>query len=189
MLICLGTSFFTLFPMPYGSDQVFRVGASIISGVGFLCSGVIFRDSGTVRGMNTAATLWCAAAIGILAGTGLYGMAAIAAAILIASNLALRPLAQKLPSLVAGEDSEKHYRISITCHEDVEQEIRLQLLNGNTCKTLFLTNLESGDVVGEKVEIVAEYRFAGKPKNSVLEGIVARVLLIPEVTGAGWEVL
>ena len=189
VLICLGTSFFTLFPMPYGSDQVFRVGASIISGVGFLCSGVIFRDSGTVRGMNTAATLWCMAAIGILAGTGLYGMAAIAAAILIASNLALRPLAQKLPSLVAGEDSEKHYRISITCHEDVEQEIRLQLLNGNTCKTLFLTNLESGDVVGEKVEIVAEYRFAGKPKNSVLEGIVARVLFIPEVTGAGWEVL
>ena len=175
MLICLGTSFFTLFPMPCGSDQVFRVGASIISGVGFLCSGVIFRDSGTVRGMNTAATLWC--------------MAAIAAVILIALNLALRPLAQKLPSLVAGEDSEKHYRISIACHEDVEQEIRLQLLNGNTCKTLFLTNLESGDVVGEKVEIVAEYRFAGKPKNSVLEGIVARVLLILEVTGAGWEVL
>lgn len=189
MLICLGTSFFTLFPMPYGSDQVFRVGASIISGVGFLCSGVIFRDSGTVRGMNTAATLWCMAAIGILAGTGLYGMAAIAAVILIALNLALRPLAQKLPSLVAGEDSEKHYRISIVCHEDVEQEIRLQLLNGNTCKTLFLTNLESGDVGGEKVEIVAEYRFAGEPKNSVLEGIVARVLLILEVTGAGWEVL
>lgn len=106
VLICLGTSFFTLFPMPYGSDQVFRVGASIISGVGFLCSGVVFRDSGTVRGMKTAATLWCMAAIGILAGTGLYRMAAIAAVILIASNLALRPLAQKLPSLVAGEDSE-----------------------------------------------------------------------------------
>lgn len=50
VLICIGTSFFTLFPMLYGSDQVFRVGSSIISGVGFLCSGVIFKDSGTVRG-------------------------------------------------------------------------------------------------------------------------------------------
>lgn len=50
VLICMGTSFFTLFPMLYGSDQVFRVGSSIISGVGFLCSGVIFKDSGTVRG-------------------------------------------------------------------------------------------------------------------------------------------
>ena len=69
VLICMGTSFFTLFPMLYGSDQVFRVGSSIISGVGFLCSGVIFKDSGSVRGMNTAATLWCTAAIGILAST------------------------------------------------------------------------------------------------------------------------
>ena len=41
VLICMGTSFFTLFPMLYGSDQMFRVGSSIISGVGFLCSGVI----------------------------------------------------------------------------------------------------------------------------------------------------
>ena len=53
VLICMGTSFFTLFPMLYGSDQVFRVGSSIISGVGFLCSGVIFKDSGTVTGNTT----------------------------------------------------------------------------------------------------------------------------------------
>ena len=86
VLICMGTSFFTLFPMLYGSDQVFRVGSSIISGVGFLCSGVIFKDSGTVRGMNTAATLWCTAAIGILASTGMYAMAITAAGILIVSN-------------------------------------------------------------------------------------------------------
>ncbi|WP_219694254.1 MgtC/SapB family protein, partial [Clostridioides difficile] len=95
VLICMGTSFFTLFPMLYGSDQVFRVGSSIISGVGFLCSGVIFKDRGTVRGMNTAATLWCTAAIGILASTGMYAMAITAATILIGSNLILRPFARK----------------------------------------------------------------------------------------------
>mgnify|MGYP000328886254 CR=1 FL=1 len=100
VLICMGTSFFTLFPMLYGSDQVFRVGSSIISGVGFLCSGVIFKDSGSVRGMNTAATLWCTAAIGILASTGMYAMAVTAAVLLISSNLILRPLARKVnPSL------------------------------------------------------------------------------------------
>ena len=47
VLICMGTSFFTLFPIVYGSDEVFRVGSAIISGVGFLCSGVIFKE--TVR--------------------------------------------------------------------------------------------------------------------------------------------
>ena len=110
VLICIGTSFFTLFPMLYGSDQVFRVGSSIISGVGFLCSGVIFKDSGTVRGMNTAATLWCTAAIGILASTGMYAIAVTAAGILIASNLILRPLARKLNPIAAGENPQSGFQ-------------------------------------------------------------------------------
>lgn len=108
VLICMGTSFFTLFPMLYGSDQVFRVGSSIISGVGFLCSGVIFKDSGSVRGMNTAATLWCTAAIGILASTGMYAMAVTAAVLLIGSNLILRPLARKVNPIAAGEENESN---------------------------------------------------------------------------------
>ena len=138
VLICMGTSFFTLFPMLYGSDQVFRVGSSIISGVGFLCSGVIFKDSGTVRGMNTAATLWCTAAIGILASTGMYAMAITAAGILIASNSILRPLARKMNPITAGDEFEKQYRISVICQEAAEREIRLLLINSNSCKTLFL---------------------------------------------------
>lgn len=189
VLICMGTSFFTLFPMLYGSDQMFRVGSSIISGVGFLCSGVIFKDSGSVRGMNTAATLWCTAAIGILASTGMFALAITAAAILIFSNLVLRPLARKVNPISFGDESEKQYRISITCLEDAEQEIRLLLINSNTCKTLYLNNLESGDIVGNKVEIIAEYCSAGKPKNHVLEGIVGRALAVPAVVSAGWEVL
>lgn len=189
ILICIGTSFFTLFPMIYGSDQVFRVGSSIISGIGFLCSGVIFKDSGAVRGMNTAATLWCTAAVGILASTGMYEIAITAAAVLIGSNLLLRPLAKKLNPLVSGDESEKQYRISITCQEKVEWEIRQLLINSNSCKTLFLSNLESGDVVGNKVEIIAEYCSSGKLKNDILEGIVGQALEIPEVVSAGWEVL
>ena len=189
VLICMGTSFFTLFPMLYGSDQVFRVGSSIISGVGFLCSGVIFKDSGSVRGMNTAATLWCTAAIGILASTGMCAMAVTAAALLIGSNLILRPLARKVNPIAAGEENEKQYRISVTCQESAEQELRALLIQSNCCKTLYLTNLESGDVVGDKVEIVAEYCSSGKSKRTVLESIVGQALKLPEVISAGWEVL
>ena len=183
VLICMGTSFFTLFPMLYGSDQVFRVGSSIISGVGFLCSGVIFKDSGSVRGMNTAATLWCTAAIGILA------RAVTAAVLLIGSNLILRPLARKVNPIAAGEENEKQYRISVTCQESADQELRALLIQSNCCKTLYLTNLESGDVVGDKVEIVAEYCSSGKSKRTVLESIVGQALKLPEVISAGWEVL
>ena len=172
-----------------GSDQVFRVGSSIISGVGFLCSGVIFKDSGTVRGMNTAATLWCTAAIGILASTGMFIMAVSAAGILIGSNLILRPLARKLNPIAVGDESEKEYCITVLCQEDAEQEIRLLLITSNSSKTLYLNHLESGDVVGDKVEIIAKYCSAGKPKSNVLEGIVGQALELPEVISAGWEVL
>ena len=68
---------------------------------------MIFKDSGTVRGMNTAATLWCTAAIGILASTGMFTMAVSAAGILIGSNLILRPLARKLNPIAVGDESEK----------------------------------------------------------------------------------
>ncbi len=120
-----GNQFFYFISNALWFDQVFRVGSSIISGVGFLCSGVIFKDSGTVRGMNTAATLWCTAAIGILASTGMFIMAVSAAGILIGSNLILRPLARKLNPIAVGDESEKEYCITVLCQEDAEQEIRL----------------------------------------------------------------
>src|SRR5271156_5343000 len=49
-----------------------RVVSYVVSGVGFLGAGVIFKDSANIRGLNTAATIWCAAAIGVLAGLGAF---------------------------------------------------------------------------------------------------------------------
>ncbi|MCD8397779.1 MAG: MgtC/SapB family protein [Lachnospiraceae bacterium] len=189
VLICMGAGFFTLFPLLFESEQTFRVAAAIIQGVGFLCSGVIFKESASVRGMNTAATLWCTAAVGVLASSGMYLMAVTAAGILILSNLVLRPLARKINPVIGEEESEKRYRISVTCQDVIEHELRMLLINSNSCKTLYLTNLESGDVVGDKVEIVAEYDSVGKPKNRVLETIVGQILALPDVISAGWEVL
>ncbi|MDD3251164.1 MAG: MgtC/SapB family protein [Lachnospiraceae bacterium] len=189
VLICIGTSFFTLFPMLYGSTEIFRMASSIVTGVGFLCSGVIFKDGPTVRGINTAATLWCTAAIGVLASTGKYAFSISATAILILSNLLLRPLAIHIHPVFEREEEEKRYRISITCTETVEMEVRATLVNGSVCKTLCLQNLESGDIVGEKVEIFADYISYGKAKNAALESIVRKISENAAVLGAGWEIL
>lgn len=189
VLICIGTCFFVQFPLLYGSDQVFRVGSSIISGVGFLCSGVIFKESASVKGINTAATLWCTAAIGILASTEAYLLSIIATVILITSNVILRPLARKISPLGLSDENEKKYRISITCEEKAEWEIRQLLININACKTLYLSNLESGDVVGEKVEVIADFTSTGRPKDSLLESYVGKALKNEKVLGAGWQIL
>lgn len=189
VLICLGTSLFTLFPMLYGSEQIFRVASSIISGVGFLCSGVIFKENGSVRGMNTAATLWCSAAIGILATTGKIVIAVTATSILIISNLILRPLTRKINPLGLGDESENEYRVSVTCDENAEFEIRELLLNSNRHRLLFLKNLDSSDVIGEKVEVIAEYASMGKMQGPFLEEIVRKTLKNRKVTSAGWEII
>ncbi|SDW46594.1 putative Mg2+ transporter-C (MgtC) family protein [Amycolatopsis xylanica] len=79
-----------------GSADPTRVAAQIVSGIGFLGAGVIIRDGMNVRGLNTAATLWCAAAVGALAGAGLYAIAATGTAVIVGVNVGLRALGRKV---------------------------------------------------------------------------------------------
>src|SRR5262249_28007035 len=73
-----------------------RVAAQVVSGIGFLGAGVIFREGLSVRGLNTAATLWCSGAVGALAGSGFYLSATITACLVLLSNTLLRPVARRL---------------------------------------------------------------------------------------------
>lgn len=81
----------------YGGNQTpIHVVAYIVSGVGFLGAGVIMRDQGGIRGINTAATLWTAAAVGAAAGADLIVEALVGTFFILATNVMLRPLARAL---------------------------------------------------------------------------------------------
>lgn len=67
-----------------------RIAAQIVTGIGFLCAGVIIREGFTIRGLTTAACLWIAAAIGMAAGAGLYFIAATTTALALCSLVLLR---------------------------------------------------------------------------------------------------
>src|SRR5258708_5271144 len=70
-LVALGAASFVVFAaLVPGEGSPTRVAAQVVSGIGFLGAGLIFREGMSVRGLNTAATLWCSAAIGVLAGVG-----------------------------------------------------------------------------------------------------------------------
>src|ERR1700744_5604830 len=73
-----------------------RIVSYVVSGVGFLGAGVIFKDGANVRGLNTAATIWCSAAIGALTGLGSLNLALVLAAGVLLTNMVLRPLAYLL---------------------------------------------------------------------------------------------
>src|SRR6202035_5274009 len=69
-LVALGAASFVVFASLFpGEASPTRVAAQVVSGIGFLGAGIIFREGLNVRGLNTAATLWCSAAVGLLAGS------------------------------------------------------------------------------------------------------------------------
>ena len=65
-LVCMGSALFADMSRLYGSED--RIAAQIVSGIGFLGAGLIFREGYSVRGVTTAATIWATAAIGIAIG-------------------------------------------------------------------------------------------------------------------------
>jgi putative Mg2+ transporter-C (MgtC) family protein len=80
----------TLVALGAGAGSPTRIAAQVVSGIGFLGAGLIFREGLSVRGLNTAATLWCSAAVGVLAGAGY--LAAVATSFVAFINLLLRPI-------------------------------------------------------------------------------------------------
>jgi len=91
-LVAMGSLLFTAINQVYGQD---RVTANIVTGIGFLGAGIIFRDVGTVRGITTAATVWTVAAIGVAIGVELY-LVAVVATVLVFVILEMRPLTEYL---------------------------------------------------------------------------------------------
>lgn len=87
-----------------GADGAARMAAQIATGVGFLCAGLIWRDAGLVRGLNTAATIWCSAAVGLAAGLGYLATAGVLALIVVVANAALHVAGQKLGGTRAKDE-------------------------------------------------------------------------------------
>ena len=75
-----------------GHDGAVHIMAYVVSGIGFLGAGVIMREEGNVRGINTAATLWASGAVGACAGADLLLEASLATIFILAANTLLRPV-------------------------------------------------------------------------------------------------
>lgn len=87
-LISFGSCLFTLISAKLGASSPDRIAANIVTGVGFLGGGVIFKDGLNVTGLTTASTIWIAAALGMSIATGNYIIAVggLAMAIIVLST-------------------------------------------------------------------------------------------------------
>lgn len=84
MLVSMGAALFTIVSITsFSNVDPSRVVAGIVTGIGFLGAGTIFREKDTIKGLTTAASLWAVAAIGITAGIGEYAIMATATVLVI----------------------------------------------------------------------------------------------------------
>jgi len=111
-LVTLGSALFTDVSQLLGGDD--RVAAGIVTGIGFLGAGVIFREQFTVRGITTAATIWSAAALGMAVGRELY-LAAGLGTLLVFAVLEARPLTRRVDDFIrriGGELREEPHEVA-----------------------------------------------------------------------------
>lgn len=95
-LVSVGAALFALLDTTIGSNDTTRIVAGVVTGVGFIAGGVIFRSGVNVTGLNTAATIWATAGVGALAGFGFWQEATAGAVAIILLNLLLQPLADAI---------------------------------------------------------------------------------------------
>ena len=167
-----------------------RVAAYVVSGIGFLGGGVILKDGFSIRGLNTAATLWCTAAVGMLAGLGYPWLCAIGTIGILGANLLLRPLAQHINTApIQAPEEIILYRFECICRAADEVQVRALLLQNISRTPLGLYRLQSEDQEDTNRVLVRAHLKATGRQDQLLEQIVTRLSLEPDVTTIRWEIV
>ena len=154
IMIGLGATLFTILSVQIGLSSQDRIASNIVTGIGFLGAGVIFKEDNRVNGLTTACVIWIVAAIGMAIGAGYYEQA-IGVTIVVLAALLIFPYVE---SFVERRFTKRTYRIvkkyeneSLDTYEDYIRTSKLKLHRGKQ-------ELSNGIISGTWIAI-------GSPKN------------------------
>lgn len=191
-LVSAGAAAFVMCGLLLGNDPSARgrIVSYVVSGVGFLGAGVIFKDGANVRGLNTAATIWCSAAIGALSGLGSLNLALILTIGVLLTNVVLRPLAYRLhPVLPEVTPVETLYEVGLACKVGAANHIRALLLSTISRLPVTLQSIHGEqDEVTDETHIRAEMTTAGR-NNEAMEQVVVRLSIEEDVSNLSWSIV
>jgi putative Mg2+ transporter-C (MgtC) family protein len=189
-LVALGAAIFITYARAAGDNEgATRIAAQVVSGIGFLGAGVIFKEGLNVRGLNTAATLWCSAAVGLLAGEGLALYGLVAAVLVIGANIGLRPVVRAINRQpVEMSEEEQHYLIAMECRAAMASDIRARLVQAVAeVPDLQFTELDSAFIADSgRVDVTATVSSHHR-RELALEAIVGRFADMDGVIRASWR--
>lgn len=165
ILVAIGSYLFVNFSFllnGYNID-VTRIAAQIVTGIGFLGAGVILKDGVKIRGLTTAATLWCTAAIGVLCASGFILEAISGTVIILFSNVFLRYVNKIVNQKSRYEQTKEEFKVTITSSKDRIKE----LIKDITSNTKF--NINKLDV--KKNTIILNITFFKPEEKQITEFI------------------
>ncbi|MBC8108460.1 MAG: MgtC/SapB family protein [Anaerolineae bacterium] len=164
LLVCVGSALVMLVSIEFARHQwkpqpgvnitadPARIAYGVMTGIGFLCAGVIVKGDSSIRGLTTAAGMWCVAAIGLSIGFGMYLMSTLATAIVVAALWMLDYLGNRLPKT-------HHRRLVVRCpfRADCVDSI-VQFIQNAGVKVLGADLQRSADLATADIDVRVAYK-------------------------------
>ena len=144
ILISIGSCLFTLISLLLASDTMDRIAANVVTGIGFIGGGVIFKSEEGVNGLTTAATIWVTAAIGMALGAGFYN----AAGFTLAATFIILAFLYKVEDFIDRLYKEKVYIIKAALHNGMLSPYEEALRNNNLKFRLIKRTRQADELTG-----------------------------------------
>jgi putative Mg2+ transporter-C (MgtC) family protein len=186
-LVAAGATLFVLYSVATEDSSPTRVASYVVSGIGFLGGGVILREGVNVRGLNTAATLWCSAAVGVLAASGHLVFSVIGTGTVIAIHLLGRPLGRMIDRDDADDEDEslRPYLVQVICRPKSETYARAQIVQHASSNDITLRGIQTRRSTDDEITLTAHLLMDGHTPAK-LERLVAELSLQAGVRAVQW---
>lgn len=155
ILICVGACLYTILSRESESGSADRIASNIVTGIGFIGAGVIFKEGISVNGLTTAALIWITAALGMAVGYHNYPIAIVVASMVVLALFVLEPVQRFINNLHKVKD----YRIKTNGHGNVFKRNLEDFLKSTGA------NFRCMKVVKEDNDAVYTYRIGSPNRN------------------------
>lgn len=165
ILVAIGSYLFASFSFllnDYNIDLT-RIASQIVTGIGFLGAGVILKDGVKIRGLTTAATLWCTASIGVLCASGFILEAISGTTIILFSNVFLRYINKVVNQKSKDEQTKEEFKITITVSKENIKEVKNDITNN--------TKININKLVVKKNTLILNITFFKPEEKQITEVI------------------